>query len=83
MPRDEDEIADAERRRIARRRAAGERLQSLIQGHLEARLRDDAECLDVHVGAGQQQGLLGDRRRRRDAPAAGIRGGSAGRPARL
>ena len=64
----EDEVADRERRRIAGGRAAGERLV-LEMRHLEALLRNDAERLDVHVGAGQQQALLGDRGRRRNAPA--------------
>ena len=62
----EDEVAGGERRRIARGRPAGQRLV-LVMGHLEARPRDDAERLDVHVGAGQQQLLLGDRGGRRDA----------------
>ena len=35
--------------------------------HLEALSRDDAERLDVHVGAGQQQALLRDRGRGRNA----------------
>ena len=37
--------------------------------HLESRLRDDGHGLNVHVGRGQQQALLRDRGRGRDAPA--------------
>ena len=37
--------------------------------HLESLLRQDADGLDVHVGAGQQQALLRDRGRGRNASA--------------
>ena len=55
------QMTDAERGRITRGGTAGERLV-LDMRHLEPGLRDDAKRLDVHVGAGQQQALLGNRR---------------------
>ena len=62
----EDEVANGQRRRKARGRPAGEMLV-LEMRDLESRSRDDAQRLDVHVGAGQQQALLRDRGRWRDA----------------
>ena len=62
----EDEVANGQRRRKARGRPAGEMLV-LEMGDFESRRRHDAERLDVHVGARQQQALLRDRGRWRDS----------------
>src|SRR5262249_22371497 len=62
----EDEVANGQRRRKARGRPAGEMLV-LEMGDFESGGRYDAERLDVHVGARQQQALLRDRGRWRDS----------------
>ena len=76
----EDEVADGERRRIARGRARRRAL--MLEVHdLEARLRDDADRLDVHVGAGQQQALAARSRSRAGCARPGIRAAHADRAA--
>ena len=66
--RNEDEVANRDRRRIAGGRTALELLVLEVR-NLKTLVGDDTHGLDVHVSAGQQQALLRDRCRRRDAPA--------------
>jgi hypothetical protein len=64
--RQEDEVADRERGRIAGGRAPGQLLVLEVLD-LEPRFGNGGHGLDVHIGAGQQQPLLRDRGRGRDA----------------